>query len=270
MTASATDQIIELDNFRGPLDLLLHLVREQEMEITDVALTRVCDQYLEALRQMRELDIDVVGEFLVIASTLMLIKSRTVLPREEVDLAEELDPADELITQLLEYRRFKTLSLELGRRADERRSRVPRGGNEKPPDEERELAEISLWDLVGTFARLVEELGLERRFDALSTQRPLREFIRGLLDKLTSRPRWTFRELLTGSETYENVFGVFLGILELVKTGQVDVEQSGYGGEIALKLKEGRDESLVAALLGESAPDLLPEERDDGVPEQEA
>jgi segregation and condensation protein A len=260
MTEPITNQIVELDNFRGPLDLLLHLVREQEMEITEVALSRVCDQYLTTLHQMQQLDIDVAGDFLVIASTLMLIKSRTVLPREEVDLAEELDPADDLITQLLEYRRFKTLSMELGRRAEERQARVPRGGDEKPPDEERELAEISLWDLVGTFARLVEELDLERRFDALSTQRPLREFIRGLLDKLHARPTWTFRELLAGSETYENVFGVFLATLELVKTGQIDVMQDSCGAEISMKLKEGRDESLVAVLLGESVPEVAEDE----------
>jgi len=92
MTKTIGDQVVELENFRGPLDLLLHLVREQEMEITDVALGRVCDQYLTTLERMRELDIDIAGDFLVIASTLMLIKSRSILPREDVDLAEELDP----------------------------------------------------------------------------------------------------------------------------------------------------------------------------------
>jgi segregation and condensation protein A len=101
-----TDQLFELENFRGPLDLLLHLVREQELEITDVDLSRLCDQYLAALALMRELDINVAGEFLVLASTLVLIKSRAILPREEIDLSEELDPGDDLILQLLEYRKF--------------------------------------------------------------------------------------------------------------------------------------------------------------------
>ena len=77
-----TDQLFELENFRGPLDLLLHLVREQELEITEVDLSKLCDQYLAALEIMRQLDINVAGEFLVMASTLVLIKSRAILPRE--------------------------------------------------------------------------------------------------------------------------------------------------------------------------------------------
>ncbi len=138
-----TEQLFELENFRGPLDLLLHLVREQEVEITEVDLSRLCDQYLTALDVMAELDINVAGEFLVLASTLLLIKSRSILPREEVDLSEELDPGDELILQLLEYRKFKSLALELGHRAAERALRHPRGASEVPPEEQPTLEEVS-------------------------------------------------------------------------------------------------------------------------------
>ncbi|MHC4844810.1 MAG: segregation and condensation protein A, partial [Planctomycetota bacterium] len=215
------EQLFELENFRGPLDLLLHLVREQELDITEVDLSKLCDQYLTALDVLRKLDINVAGEFLVMASTLVLIKSRAILPREEVDLAEELDPGDELIMQLLEYRKFKTLSLELGRRGDERHQRHERGMHEVPPPPDRELEEIGLWDLVGSFARLVEELGLKRRFDTLKSEKPLKEYLRAVLDNLLAKQEWTFPELLVASGGPNEIFGVFLSVLELVKSRQI-------------------------------------------------
>lgn len=247
------EQLFELENFRGPLDLLLHLVREQELEITEVDLSKLCDQYLGALELMRQLDIDVAGEFLVMASTLLLIKSRAILPREEVDLSEELDPSDELILQLLEYRKYKTLSLELNRRAGERSQRFSRGGHEVPPDDEPALEELSLWDLVGTFARLVEELGLERRFDTLTAQKPLKEYVRGVLDALLERESWGFRELLVRAGGKESVYGVFLSILELVKSRQVDAAQAEKGGEIRIRLRADRDPSRLSGLFDEPA-----------------
>jgi segregation and condensation protein A len=243
------DQLFELDNFRGPLDLLLHLVREQELEITEVDLSRLCDQYLAALAVMRELDINVAGEFLVLASTLVLIKSRAILPREEVDLSEELDPGDELILQLLEYRKFKTLSLELERRAADRSRRHPRGAHEVPPQEEPELAEVGLWDLVGSFARLVEELGLRRRFDTLRQEKPLRAYLQAVLARLLERERWSFRELVTADGGDAEVFGTFLALLELVKSRQIVVRQDEAGGTIMLQLRADRDESALAGLF---------------------
>jgi len=248
-----SDQLFELENFRGPLDLLLHLVREQELEITEVDLSKLCDQYLAALEIMRQLDINVAGEFLVMASTLVLIKSRAILPREEVDLSAELDPSDELILQLLEYRKYKTLSLELARRAGERDLRFGRGGHEVPPDDAPALEEVSLWDLVGTFARLVEELGLQRRFDTLTAQKPLKEYMRSVLDALLEQESWSFRELLERAGGEDAVYGVFLSILELVKTRQIDALQDEQGGAIRVRLRADRDPSRLAGLFADAA-----------------
>jgi segregation and condensation protein A len=273
-----TDQLFELENFRGPLDLLLHLVREQELEITEVDLSKLCDQYLGALELMRQLDIDVAGEFLVMASTLVLIKSRAILPREEVDLSEELDPSDELILQLLEYRKYKTLSLELNRRAGERSQRFGRGGHEVPPDDEPALEEVSLWDLVGTFARLVEELGLQRRFDTLTAQKPLKEYVRAVLDALLEQESWGFRELLERAGGNESVYGVFLSILELVKSRQVDAAQTEKGGEIRIRLRADRDPSRLAGLFDgpeekavlDTEPEPQPGPRDEALADSDA
>ena len=250
---TGTEPIFELENFRGPLDLLLHLVREQEVDITEVDLSRLCDQYLAALNLLAELDINVAGEFLVMASTLVLIKSRAILPREEIDLAEEIDPGDELILQLLEYRRYKTLSLALQRRAEERALLHPRGASEVPPAEEPELAEVSVWDLVGSYARLVEELGLRRGFDTLKQEKPLKAYLRDVLDNLLARESWPFRDLLLASGGPEAIFGVFLSVLELVKSRQVTVEQAENGGEIHIRLRADRDESVLSGLFTETA-----------------
>ena len=245
--------VVELENFRGPMDLLLHLVREQELEITEVDLSRLCDQYLRALGRLAALDIDLAGEFLVMASTLLLIKSRAILPREEVDLEQELDPGDELILQLLEYRKYKSLSLELARRAERRTAIAPRGTHEIPADEAAELEEASVWDLAGSYARLVEELGLRRRFDTLRQEKPLKAYLREVLDVLVARSAADFDELLAAAGGREAIFGVFLSLLELVKCRQADVIQDGTTTGIRVTLRPDRDPSLLEGLFGEAA-----------------
>ena len=256
VSAPRSDQVFQLENFKGPLDLLLHLIREQELVITEVDLCRLCDQYLAALDAMRKVDINVASEFLVMASTLILIKSRAILPLEdEVDLEEELDPGDELIQQLLEYRKFKSLSMELGERAVERGQRWVRGAREVPPDEENELEDIQVWDLVGCYVRLMEEIGLERRFDTLTSEKPMVAYLRETLALLGTRSRWTLRDLLIQGEAVPTaMFGYFLSLLELVKTRQIRILHDGSQGEIAVELREDRDESRLSFLFDEGAP----------------
>lgn len=255
------DQVFQLDNFRGPMDLLLHLIREQELEITEVDLSALCDQYLAVIEAMQAVDINVAGEFLVMASTLLLIKSRTLLPREEeVDLEEELDPGDELIQQLLEYRRYKTLSMELGRRAEERSLRHIRGQSELPPDEQNDLAEIAIWDLVGSYVRLVEELGLQRNFHTLKQEKPLRAYLRETLAHLAERDRWTLKDLLLASDPGESVLGYFLSLLELVKTRQINILADGSKGDIAVELRQDRDPERLSFLYdGDDEGDVIPD-----------
>src|SRR5690349_102183 len=112
MTDSFTITLDEV--FHGPMDLLLHLVREQEVEIHEIELSRVVEGFLAYLGGLKDLDIEVAGDFVVMAATLMSIKSRSLLPREEIDLQKELDPRDELIQRLIEYRRFHDAAANLG------------------------------------------------------------------------------------------------------------------------------------------------------------
>jgi segregation and condensation protein A len=250
-----TDQVFELDNYRGPLDLLLHLIREQELEILEVDLSKLCDQYLSALNIMQAVDINIAGEFLVMASTLILVKSRSILPcEEEIDLEEELDPGDELIQQLLEYRKYKTLSMELGKHAELQKARHPRGSSEVPPNPGIELEEIGLWDLVGAFVRLMEEIGLKRDFHTLTLEKPLRVYMRETVDRLSIHGPSTLRQLVGASGGAESVLGVFLALLELVKTQQIAIQQECHQDEIKVSLREDRDASLLE-FLEDSEPE---------------
>ncbi len=154
IAGAGTLYAVSLPVFEGPLDLLLHLIRVNEVEITDIPIAQIAEQYLAVLETLRDLDLDVAGEYLLMAATLAWIKSRMLLPPDGVAEEEGGDPRAELVARLLEYQRFKEVAEQLGdRRLLERdvfRAVVP--GPEAPPDDEREI-EVSLFDLVEAYRR---------------------------------------------------------------------------------------------------------------------
>lgn len=168
MTAPATTAAVpagspyavKLPVFEGPLDLLLHLIRINEVEITDIPIARVGEQYLEYLEVIRELDLDIAGEYLLMAATLAWIKSRMLLPVERDEDGEEIDPRAELVARLLEYQRFKEVAGELGERRllgrDVFEANAP--GPEAPPDGEREI-EVGLYELLDAFRTALKREG---------------------------------------------------------------------------------------------------------------
>jgi len=149
---------VRLPVFEGPLDLLLHLIRLNEVEITDIPIARIGEQYLEYLALMRELDLEVAGEYLVMAATLAWIKSRMLLPAERVgEDGEEIDPRAELIARLLDYQRFKEVAAELGERPRLERDVFAAAGFElDPPKESEREIEVGLFDLVEAYRRVLE------------------------------------------------------------------------------------------------------------------
>jgi segregation and condensation protein A len=244
--------------FQGPLDLLLHLVREQEVEIHEIEINRVIHGYLEYLRALRNLDIELAGDFLVMAATLMSIKSRSLLPREEVDLEEELDPRDELIQRLIEYRRFKEASDDLGLRHELRSRQHARGdtGNEPAPDEPAlELGELTAWDLLSAFSRLMRETLANRPHRIAPERRPLRFYVAELAERLRELHAASLRQLflkLDERPTRESLIGSFCALLELVKLGLVSVAQESKDGDISIQLKpehEADIESIVRSSI---------------------
>ncbi|MFH0943792.1 MAG: segregation/condensation protein A [Planctomycetota bacterium] len=237
---------VSLENFSGPLDLLLYLVKQEEVEIHEIPISVVCDRYLEYLTNLENLDVDLASEFLVMASTLMLIKSRSLLPAgEEIDLEEELDPEDELIQQLLEYKQFKMASRDLEQLAAWRSQVFPYTAPRLPEEEtEVELEEIDLWDLVRAFATMLQETGIQRAPRVIVDEKPLREYIEEVFGSVRTRGRITFLGLFEGQRDRTTVIGRFLALLELIKRKLVRSEQAGSFDSIEIVLQDDRDLSL--------------------------
>ena len=235
---------VSLDKvFHGPMDLLLHLVREQEVEIHEIEISRVVEGFLAYLGALKDLDIEIAGDFVVVAATLMSIKSRSLLPREEVDLEKELDPRDELIQRLIEYRRFHDAAANLASLADLRSRAFARGsaGIEAQDAEgpQLDLGDLTSWDLLAQFSRLLRETQSGRPHHVARDGHPLRYYVDALTRRIRELGEVSLRELLAQIEpekSREALVGSFCGLLELVKLGLVSVDQPDPRSDIRIQL----------------------------------
>src|SRR6516165_1648209 len=157
MMATAHDYRVDLDVVRGPLDLLLYLVKRDEVDIRDIPIARVAEQFKEYLGVLHFINVEVAGDFLVMAATLMEIKSRMVLPRGEESAEAEDDPRQELVRQLLQYKKFKEAAALLDARAEEQSQRLSRQPPPLPASGVQAVRPVELWDLVSAFGRLMRE-----------------------------------------------------------------------------------------------------------------
>ena len=228
-----SDLRIKLPVFEGPLDLLLFLIRKNELDIYDIPIESVTKQYIEILHSMRELDLDVAGEFFVMAATLMEIKSRMLLPRGEaaIDLNEDgeagIDPRWELVHQLLQYKKFKEASHELDRLAEYQQgllarhvSRLTVPVSERPLDP---LDRVELWNAFNlVLRRLAEKMVIGEIKDEQVTVSDQMEW---LLNRIETEPRFVFSSLFTGHVTVRFLVATFLAVLELVRMGRLHVRQ---------------------------------------------
>ncbi|MBD3235625.1 MAG: hypothetical protein GF330_02850 [Candidatus Eisenbacteria bacterium] len=214
---------VQLENFEGPLDLLLHLIKEDELEIWEISISRITAQYLESLDRMRELDLEIAGEYLVMAAALMRIKSRKLLPRIEPADADEDEPAteEELIERLITYRAFKEAAALLRQRAEEAGPRFARGSRPALPDDfEYPLAEVDLFTLVSALHEIesraaaappsVHEVQLEE-------VRLEDQVARVLAELETSGGRLAFARLFEEAPSRMEIAVTFLAILELAR-----------------------------------------------------
>jgi segregation and condensation protein A len=223
---------VRLPLFEGPLDLLLHLIRENELEITDLPIAQVARQYLEYLEVLRELHLDVAAEYLVMAATLAWIKSRMLLPADgESDDAEEIDPRAELIARLLEYQRFKEAAEALGRRPLLGREVFAPAGVEiePPPEGEREIA-VGLLELVEALRRALRQAHASEGVHEVVTETvTVRECMVAVVDALARSEVVELDELLRGPDGRASVsylVATFLAILELARTAALRIYQS--------------------------------------------
>jgi segregation and condensation protein A len=250
------DYQVNLETFRGPLDLLLYLVKHNEVDICDIPIARVTEQFLEYLRLLQMIDVERAGDFLVMAATLMEIKSRMLLPRADGPAADEADPRLELVRQLIEYKKYKDAALILEEQAERHLCRVPRQPTEvpAPPDPgQQPLRRVELWDLVSAFGRLMREtLALQPR-QIILDETPIQVHMERILADLAGRPRVAFTDLFTPPHTRGRLLGLFLALLELIKGRRVVAEQSEpFGGIWVTLALAAAGEPRASAPAGEA------------------
>lgn len=260
---------VELPVFSGPMDLLLHLVRQSEVDIHEVSIAPILDCYLENLKVLQQLDLQDIGDFVVMASTLMEIKSRELLPNESIELEEELDPRDDLIRRLLEYKRYRDLARELDGRG-ERRQRQSNLVMAQPPelkapqDEDLlDLGELGVWDLTSAFAKLLDEIGSQQSMEIEFEKRDVGYYTHSLLGTFKAKKEVRFSEVFDRSEGRYGMIGMLIAMLEMMKQGYLRARQDQCFDDILLAYIGKEEVTADQILAGISAEDLAEQEEQD-------
>jgi segregation and condensation protein A len=233
---------IKLDIFEGPLDLLLYLIRKNEIDIYNIPIALITEQYLAYLEMMRSLNLDLAGEYLVLASTLIHIKSKLLLPPDESEGEEEEgeDPRAELVQQLLEYQIFKEAALRLENRPLLERDVFTRGApGEEPSAAEEEgeaMIEVGVFELVAAFRRIIAGFDRPEELEIDAEKISLADRINEIMEMLSEKQQMTFVELIGDRTDRRRIVYTFLAILELMKLRMIRAYQSGPFGAIRLFL----------------------------------
>jgi segregation and condensation protein A len=237
---------VQLEIFEGPLDLLLHLIKKNEVSITDIPIAAITEQYLATLEVIQSLNLDVAGEFLVMAATLVHIKSRMLLPAGD-DVAEEdedgEDPREELVRRLLEYQRFKDAAEQLGQREILARDVFIRSGTPTEEVPVPNLREVSVFELLTALKRVLERFPKDNVHEVTLDKITVREKMTLLLDTLRAQSRVLFDSLFAEVKTRMEVVVTFLAMLELVKARAIRIFQDELGGPIQIEAAVGMDEA---------------------------
>ena len=233
---------IQTDVYNGPLDLLLYLIKRDEVDIYDIPVSRVTEQYCQYVELLKVIDPNVAGDFLVMATVLMEIKSRMLLPRQVTEDGEPEDLSDprlELVHQLLEYKKFKDASFEMQRAAGLQAQRWPRSParvkQEQPT--EVDLDDVQIWDLVAAFNKIMVAIGAgQTTHDVVFDDTPISLHATDILDRLqTEGSELTFEEIFAGHTRVEMI-GLFLALLELMRQSRVRVSQDSGDGVVRVTL----------------------------------
>ncbi|MFA5859012.1 MAG: segregation/condensation protein A [Elusimicrobiota bacterium] len=222
---------IKLENFEGPMDLLIYLIKRDDIDIYDIPIAKITEEYLRYVEMIKMLKLDTVGEFLVMAATLMQIKAQMLLPRPQVVDGDETgpDPREELIRKLLEYEKYKQVALVLDKKEDQQYGVFYRQ-NMVLNDEDYSL-EVSLFDLLAAFKKVVEETS-ENVKEIVYDEIPLDQRIREIIAMLESKEYLVFSDLFVSNSSKAYFIVTFLAVLELVKERQLAARQNALFGEI--------------------------------------
>ncbi|MBN1781702.1 segregation/condensation protein A [bacterium] len=230
---------IRLSNFEGPLDLLLYLIRKEEIDIYDIPIAAITQQYLEYVELMKELDLEVAGEFILMAATLIQIKVKMLLPRDP-DAPEEdegADPRAELVRQLLEYKRYKEVAESLTDIEDRQRRLFPRkyfNWQKKYRKEETEvvLKEVSLFDLLTAFKNVIDNMPQDVFHEVAEIGVTIEDQMEYLENRLRESQQLSFTDLMHTLKHRLTVVVTFMAILEMIRTRRILIQQTETFGEI--------------------------------------
>jgi segregation and condensation protein A len=231
---------VKLEIFEGPLDLLLYLVKKDEVDIYEISLERITQQYLQFIEAFKMLDLEIAGEFLVMASNLLYLKSRSLLPVDQQppdEEAEEDDPRWELIRQLVEYKKFKEAAAALGQREALQSSVFARMAESTEPPAERPLGEVSIFDLINAFSNVLKRIASksEDLREIFAENFSVSDKIDLIMKMIGSGVPLKFTELFSGAASRSEIVVTFLALLELVRLKQVRCVQEGPFGDIELR-----------------------------------
>ena len=222
---------IKLDQFEGPLDLLLFFIKRDELNIYDIPISRITKEFLEYVNLIKMLDLEVAGDFILMASTLMHIKVRMLLPREVDEKGEEIDPRAELVQALLEYKRYKEMAEEFSYYESNQKKLNFRGNfsadeKETIPEYDILLKNVSIYDLAKTFKRIIEGIKEKPVHEIKKINVTIDEQIAFILDKLGINEELQFLNLIEGMNEKIRIIVTFIAILELVKIGKIGLRIS--------------------------------------------
>lgn len=231
---------IKLDFFEGPLDLLLYLIKKNEVNIYDIPISEITEQYLQYIELIKLLDLDIVGDFLVMAATLMQIKSKMLLPQPETPPEEEIeDPRADLVNRLLEYQQYKEAAEELRQRELARKNIFTR-----PPDSETEerflrqpgevFFEASLFDLISAFSKALKDIPRETFYQVMKDEFTVEQKIHDILHLLLIQQEVSIQQLFEKAKNKLEVVANFLAILELIRLKEINAIQRLLFGEITI------------------------------------
>ena len=269
MNSLTEDYRVQLSAYAGPLDLLLHLVKRHEIDLHDIPIAELTEQYLEHLRLLKTIDVDLAGEFLVMAATLLEIKSRMLVPHVMEDAEEAVgeenesspvDPRHELVQQLLAYKQYKDAAIDLEQRqrdwamrppAHAVASSAPQGEDAAPVD--FEMDDVHVLDLCEAFARILDSIGQAHVHEVSYDDTPLSLHAEDICDRLKRDGAMTLQRMFEGRSSRSEMVGLFLALLELVRQWRVKVVQDKPGEAIQIDL---RDPNEAAAEPTETMADL--------------
>ena len=227
---------IHLDIFEGPLDLLLYLIKKEHLNVYDIPITKVVDQYLQFLELMKLLDINIASEYLVMAANLINVKSKMLLPREQVPEEPEEDPRDELVKRLLEYEKFKEAAEFLKEREIERKKYFRRTTIDSQTQET--YIEASIFDLISAFKAALKEVPKDIFFEVVKDEFTMEEKIHDLLHLLLVKEKIYLKDLFSSAKNKLEIVVMFLAILELIKLREIVAMQEELFGPIVIARQE--------------------------------